>query len=374
MCNPQPPFSNQGHSPFRQHKTKDKHEIDRMTLTMNVDFPESMSKPMRSLLSGLLMRDVDARLGCRGRGSEEVKEHEFFKGIDWTAVYNQRYPPPLIPPRGEVNAADAFDIGSFDEEDTKGIKLTEQDQALYKNFPLVVSEQWQQEIADTVFDAINQETDRIEQKKKQKRGKHAESMIEDERESDCILQGFLRKLGGPVMLQAWSVRYARLYPNRLELLPDGASLTKTEFIPLENVASVEPELVSVRNEQCVVINKVTDKPAGEKYVLASFDKDEISLRMWKEALGEALDSHFIRMSSMGKASKLYGGNNLGGLSLGVQHTPATSISSINDFSPTEMSANLLLTASGSSVIDPEGSSNSEKGERVAGEGSSGGGV
>lgn len=34
-----------------------------------------------------------------------------------------QYPPPLIPPRGEVNAADAFDIGSFDEEDTKGIKV-----------------------------------------------------------------------------------------------------------------------------------------------------------------------------------------------------------------------------------------------------------
>jgi beta-adrenergic-receptor kinase len=36
----------------------------------------------------------------------------------------QKYPPPLIPPRGEVNAADAFDIGSFDEEDTKGYKVT----------------------------------------------------------------------------------------------------------------------------------------------------------------------------------------------------------------------------------------------------------
>ncbi len=35
----------------------------------------------------------------------------------------QKYPPPLIPPRGEVNAADAFDIGSFDEEDTKGYKV-----------------------------------------------------------------------------------------------------------------------------------------------------------------------------------------------------------------------------------------------------------
>lgn len=27
-----------GHSPFRQHKTKDKHEIDRMTLTMVIPF------------------------------------------------------------------------------------------------------------------------------------------------------------------------------------------------------------------------------------------------------------------------------------------------------------------------------------------------
>lgn len=52
-----------------------------------------------------------------------MKEHPFFDGIDWQQVYLQKYPPPLIPPRGEVNAADAFDIGSFDEEDTKGIKV-----------------------------------------------------------------------------------------------------------------------------------------------------------------------------------------------------------------------------------------------------------
>jgi beta-adrenergic-receptor kinase len=108
-------------------------------------------------------------------------------------VYQQKYPPPLIPPRGEVNAADAFDIGSFDEEDTKGtsyifirntfflmlkktfdfpfsilippfllpsnicridllfllflgLKLTDADQELYKNFPLVISERWQAEV------------------------------------------------------------------------------------------------------------------------------------------------------------------------------------------------------------------------------------
>ena len=43
-----------GHSPFRQHKTKDKHEIDRMTLTMNVELPDTFSQELRDLLEGLL--------------------------------------------------------------------------------------------------------------------------------------------------------------------------------------------------------------------------------------------------------------------------------------------------------------------------------
>lgn len=60
---------------------------------------------------------------CSLNSADEVKEHAFFNGIDWQQVYLQKYTPPLIPPRGEVNAADAFDIGSFDEEDTKGIKV-----------------------------------------------------------------------------------------------------------------------------------------------------------------------------------------------------------------------------------------------------------
>lgn len=102
--------------------------------------PDSFSKELKSLLEGLLQRDVDKRLGCKGEGAEEVKSHLFFAGIDWHQVYIQKYTPPLIPPRGEVNAADAFDIGSFDEEDTKGIKLTDQDQELYKYFPLTISE------------------------------------------------------------------------------------------------------------------------------------------------------------------------------------------------------------------------------------------
>lgn len=168
-------------------------------------------------------------------------------------MYQQRYPPPLIPPRGEVNAADAFDIGSFDEEDTKGniqyltnilyksvycklnkicfyqsktfiplttdfflgIKLTEGDQELYKNFPLVISERWQAEVADTVFDTINHDYDKIELKKKAK-AKKIGGNAQDEKDSDCILHGYVKKQGGPFGT-AWQTRYAKLYPNRLEL-------------------------------------------------------------------------------------------------------------------------------------------------------------
>ncbi len=49
-----------------------------------------------------------------------------------------------------------------------GLQLSEADQELYKNFPLVVSERWQQEVSETVFETINLDTDKIEQKKKNK--------------------------------------------------------------------------------------------------------------------------------------------------------------------------------------------------------------
>ncbi|KAL3272745.1 hypothetical protein HHI36_014207 [Cryptolaemus montrouzieri] len=283
-----------GHSPFRQHKTKDKHEIDRMTLTMNVELPDAFSKELKSLLEGLLQRDVDKRLGCKGNGADEVKEHNFFAGIDWQQVYFQKYTPPLIPPRGEVNAADAFDIGSFDEEDTKGIKLGDQDQELYKNFPLVISERWQNEVAETVFETINFEADKAEHKKKAKQKKLFDL---DEKESDCILHGYIKKLGGP-WNSSWQMRYAKLYPNRLELHPDSA---KPEMVFMDQVDEVSPELIQVKNEQCIVITRIKDS----KIILTN--PDEIGLKEWLTSLKSAHKLSQELLGSMArKAGKIYG--------------------------------------------------------------------
>ena len=58
--------------------------------------PEFVSGTARDLLTGLLEKDPDLRLGS-GQGAEEIKNHEFFGGIDWEAVKNKKLSPPVPP-------------------------------------------------------------------------------------------------------------------------------------------------------------------------------------------------------------------------------------------------------------------------------------
>lgn len=76
---------------------------------------------------------------------------------------------------------------------------------------MVVSERWQAEVAETVFDAVNFEMDKIEAKRKSK----PRSEI-DTGPTDCIVEGEVLRLGGPFM-QTWQKKHLKLYPNRLEL-------------------------------------------------------------------------------------------------------------------------------------------------------------
>uniref|UniRef100_A0A1I8FIV8 Protein kinase domain-containing protein n=1 Tax=Macrostomum lignano TaxID=282301 RepID=A0A1I8FIV8_9PLAT len=70
-------------------------------------------------LGDTLRRRLQTGWAVEAAALPSVREHAFFDGIDWTQVVQRKYPTPLVPPRGEVNAHDAFDIGSFDDEETK---------------------------------------------------------------------------------------------------------------------------------------------------------------------------------------------------------------------------------------------------------------
>ncbi|KAK3521819.1 hypothetical protein QTP70_018550 [Hemibagrus guttatus] len=307
-----------GHSPFRQHKTKDKHEIDRMTLTMNVELPDSFSAELKSLLEGLLQRDVAKRLGCQGRGASEVKEHLFFKGIDWQQVYLQKYSPPLIPPRGEVNAADAFDIGSFDEEDTKGIKLLDSDQELYKNFPLVISERWQQEVAETVYEAVNSDTDKNEARKraKNKQQGHEEDYALGK---DCIMHGYMLKLGNPFLTQ-WQRRYFYLFPNRVEWRGEGES--RQNLLTMEQIVTVEE--TQIKDKKCILLRI----KGGKQFVLQCESDPEFV--QWKKELNEAFTE---AQKLLRRAPKVIGKGRAGVVELSkppLTHRNSNGLSKIKD--------------------------------------------
>ena len=52
--------------------------------------PASMSEPMKELLTELLRKDPGSRLGCKGRGSEELKEKAFFATTNWDDVMDKK--------------------------------------------------------------------------------------------------------------------------------------------------------------------------------------------------------------------------------------------------------------------------------------------
>ncbi|CAB3989276.1 Beta-adrenergic receptor kinase 2 [Paramuricea clavata] len=280
-----------GHSPFRQHKIKDKHEIDRLTLTMDVEYPDHFSSDMKSLLRGLLQRDVYRRLGCKARGADEVKDHDFFKNTDWLTVELLKLKPPLVPPRGEVNAADAFDIGSFDEDDVKGIKLSDSDQEIYTAFNHVNSERWQQEIAETVFEVVNQENDKLDQKRKSKLANI--NGHESAEGSDRILEGYLYRMGGP-FLPGWQKKYFLLYPNRIEWR--GEQQNATNLLCWEDVTSLDE--TNVKGFKCVRIVTTDTK----EHLLRAESQTE-----YNEWLKELNRSYNHALEMMRTGAKIIGG-------------------------------------------------------------------
>jgi hypothetical protein len=94
------------------------------------------------LYVGLLVRDPKSRLGANG--AEEIKRMKFFETVDWAKIENLTAIPPYVP-ENDINAASQSDIGSFDASITKGIKLTEKDQAFYSEWDYLCVDTFQKE-------------------------------------------------------------------------------------------------------------------------------------------------------------------------------------------------------------------------------------
>ncbi|KAG0265633.1 AGC protein kinase Gad8 [Actinomortierella ambigua] len=92
------------------------HEMYRKILQDELRFPEDVAPDARSLLSALLTRDPNQRLG--NNGSSAIKQHPFFKAISFSQLMAKKIQPPFKP-----SVSSAIDTSNFDEEFTSEVPL-----------------------------------------------------------------------------------------------------------------------------------------------------------------------------------------------------------------------------------------------------------
>jgi len=86
-------------------------------------FPKDMSPEAKSLLTGLLQRDPRQRLGSTN-GMQDFKDHPFFRGIDWVALYEKKITPPFIPQTSDGAASTDNVDDEFKMEKVKDTPVT----------------------------------------------------------------------------------------------------------------------------------------------------------------------------------------------------------------------------------------------------------
>jgi serum/glucocorticoid-regulated kinase 2 len=82
-----------GESPFYSDSVSKMY--DKIKWATVINFPDTMSAECKSLIEGLMNKNPTQRLGFSERDVEEIKEHPFFAGIDWSAMLKKEVPSPI---------------------------------------------------------------------------------------------------------------------------------------------------------------------------------------------------------------------------------------------------------------------------------------
>jgi len=93
--------------------SRNRERLFQKILKSSLHFHRYFSPAAKSILQGLLTRNPIERLGSK-QDATGVKNHAFFKGIDWNLLYQKRLRPPFKPTVGPI----ATDTNNFDSEFT----------------------------------------------------------------------------------------------------------------------------------------------------------------------------------------------------------------------------------------------------------------
>ncbi|XP_040169289.1 cAMP-dependent protein kinase catalytic subunit alpha-like [Anopheles arabiensis] len=105
-----------GYSPFYVNSS------DQMVLFERIckgkyKFPKSFSTDLCSLVHHLLQTDLSRRYGNLRNGCDDIKQHAWFKTINWYGLLNRELPAPYVPKLQGPGDASLFDV--YDEQKLK---------------------------------------------------------------------------------------------------------------------------------------------------------------------------------------------------------------------------------------------------------------
>uniref|UniRef100_A0A4W3JL91 G protein-coupled receptor kinase n=1 Tax=Callorhinchus milii TaxID=7868 RepID=A0A4W3JL91_CALMI len=136
----------QGQSPFRKRKEKVKREeVDRRVRDDVENYSEKFSEDASSICKMLLTKNPKERLGCKGEGASEIKQHRIFRTINFKRLEANMLDPSFVPDPRAVYCKDVLDIEQFST--VKGVNLDPTDDDFYSKFVTgSVTIPWQNEV------------------------------------------------------------------------------------------------------------------------------------------------------------------------------------------------------------------------------------
>ncbi|EFA81478.1 putative protein serine/threonine kinase [Heterostelium album PN500] len=125
-----PPFTSQNN-----------HSLQDRIINEKLKFPKFISPQAKSVITALLIKDPKKRLGCDGNGTQKIKQHPFFKSIQWRKLEAREIEAPFVPKTTDVGDISNFDIEGLRKDNRPSIStsptLSSSQQAFFHGFSFI---------------------------------------------------------------------------------------------------------------------------------------------------------------------------------------------------------------------------------------------
>lgn len=109
-----------GFTPFQDRKA---HNVYEKVIIGVYKFPNTFSSNLKDLIRNILQADISRRYGCLKNGIDDIKNHIWFRTINWQLVLSRKHTPPIKP-----TFEDPEDVSYFRELGFESIKVSKNEE------------------------------------------------------------------------------------------------------------------------------------------------------------------------------------------------------------------------------------------------------